>query len=379
MSHYVIKFIIIVVTMVGIFGNSTLAFKNHAPTMPLPSNHESNAHWLRSIALSHDNKLLYALNSINDHNDAVYVYDLILNKIDRIINLNSYGRELILSHNSERLYLPGYVDVLVIDLKNNDKIEKIHIADKMWICDLALNSDDKKLYASACGSSTGIETPAIYEIDVAQKIINKKILSKYCDLYTDGYTQIFTLPHSEKLYLFSPHRGIDCRRSMVAQLDLINYKLDEQIERKIGILEPDAFSYDETRHLLYIFDNDKNLILAVDPVSYKIINSLQPPFGISIFGDMIISKDGKKMYIASDSDKYQTNVVTAIDLVNFKILSNIVISEYNKEVQNKTANLRLSADGKFVYAGNTRDFTVAVIDTTTDTIVKTIDIAGFVA
>jgi YVTN family beta-propeller protein len=102
-----------------------------------------------------------------------------------------------------------------------------------------------------------------------------------------------------------------------------------------------------------VIDTSTNKVTATIPVGF-------------IAALLAVTPDGKKVYVANDDGNDNENIVSIIDTATYKVT--------RIKVGNSPFGVAVSSDGKKVYVTNSRDDTVSIIDTTTNTAINTVKV-----
>lgn len=132
-----------------------------------------NADQFQYLAISIDNKVLYASNT----QDKVYVINTVTNKVTGTINVSSYPIYLQISNDGSKLYVADASGFISIINTSNNKVSANKIFGFQLISGLAISSDDKKLFV-ANNTLQNNEGKMSTVNTVNRNILNETIVSK---------------------------------------------------------------------------------------------------------------------------------------------------------------------------------------------------------
>jgi len=155
---------------------------------------------------------------------------------------------------------------------------------------------------------------------------------------------------------------------------IVDLKTREIKKVRLGIA-PEHFVISHDGRWAYVGDMEEGAVSIVDVVNSKEINRIQgfyEPHGFSMLPDM------SKVYVSNLGaheigviDVKSQQLIKTIYIGNAHILASLNLDKRLSEI-NGIANPTLTLDGRYLYAADGDSHQVAVIDTRTDNVVKTI-------
>ncbi len=159
---------------------------------------------------------------------------------------------------------------------------------------------------------------------------------------------------------------------------IVDLKTREIKKVSLGIA-PEHFVISHDGKWAYIGDMEEGAVSIVDLINSKEINRIQgfyEPHGFSMLPDM------SKVYVSNLGaheigviDVKSQKLIKTIYIGNTHVLASLNLDKRLSEI-NGIANPTLTADGRYLYAADGDSNQVAVIDTRTDNVIKTISVGA---
>ena len=233
--------------------------------------------------------------------------------------------------------------IQLINLVNNTILDNIKI-EKSWL-GIAFSADEKTLYASG-GNDNWI---------LKYNIINNKLLLsdsiKLGDKWPNKISPAGICINDEKNILYVVTKDDSC-------LYEVNLKTNKTIKKTALPAEAYTCVLSNDGSELYISIWGAEKLVVYNTLSQKITNSINTGTHPN---DLILSKNGKTIYIANGED----NSVSVVDIKNKKVIETLNCALYpNAPTGSATNGVALSADEKTLYIANADNNCLAVFDLT---------------
>ena len=233
--------------------------------------------------------------------------------------------------------------IQLINLVNNTILDNIKI-EKSWL-GIAFSADEKTLYASG-GNDNWI---------LKYNIINNKLLLsdsiKLGDKWPNKISPAGICINDEKNILYVVTKDDSC-------LYEVNLKTNKTIKKTALPAEAYTCVLSNDGSELYISIWGAEKLVVYNTLSQKITNSINTGTHPN---DLILSKNGKTIYVANGED----NSVSVVDIKNKKVIETLNCALYpNAPTGSATNGVALSADEKTLYIANADNNCLAVFDLT---------------
>ena len=233
--------------------------------------------------------------------------------------------------------------IQLINLVNNTILDNIKI-EKSWL-GIAFSADEKTLYASG-GNDNWI---------LKYNIINNKLLLsdsiKLGDKWPNKISPAGICINDAKNILYVVTKDDSC-------LYEVNLKTNKTIKKTALPAEAYTCVLSNDGSELYISIWGAEKLVVYNTLSQKITNSINTGTHPN---DLILSKNGKTIYVANGED----NSVSVVDIKNKKVIETLNCALYpNAPTGSATNGVALSADEKTLYIANADNNCLAVFDLT---------------
>ena len=233
--------------------------------------------------------------------------------------------------------------IQLINLVNNTILDNIKIS-KSWL-GIAFSADEKTLYASG-GNDNWI---------LKYNIINNKLLLsdsiKLGDKWPNKISPAGICINDAKNILYVVTKDDSC-------LYEVNLKTNKTIKKTALPAEAYTCVLSNDGSELYISIWGAEKLVVYNTLSQKITNSINTGTHPN---DLILSKNGKTIYVANGED----NSVSVVDIKNKKVIETLNCALYpNAPKGSATNGVALSADEKTLYIANADNNCLAVFDLT---------------
>ena len=233
--------------------------------------------------------------------------------------------------------------IQLINLVNNTILDNIKIS-KSWL-GIAFSADEKTLYASG-GNDNWI---------LKYNIINNKLLLsdsiKLGDKWPNKISPAGICINDAKNILYVVTKDDSC-------LYEVNLKTNKTIKKTALPAEAYTCVLSNDGSELYISIWGAEKLVVYNTLSQKITNSINTGTHPN---DLILSKNGKTIYVANGED----NSVSVVDIKNKKVIETLNCALYpNAPTGSATNGVALSADEKTLYIANADNNCLAVFDLT---------------
>ena len=233
--------------------------------------------------------------------------------------------------------------IQLINLVNNTILDNIKIS-KSWL-GIAFSADEKTLYASG-GNDNWI---------LKYNIINNKLLLsdsiKLGDKWPNKISPAGICINDAKNILYVVTKDDSC-------LYEVNLKTNKTIKKTALPAEAYTCVLSNDGSELYISIWGAEKLVVYNTLSQKITNSINTGTHPN---DLILSKNGKTIYVANGED----NSVSVVDIKNKKVIETLNCALYpNAPTGSATNGVALSADEKTLYIANADNNCLAVFDVT---------------
>ncbi len=233
--------------------------------------------------------------------------------------------------------------IQLINLVNNTILDNIKIS-KSWL-GIAFSADEKTLYASG-GNDNWI---------LKYNIINNKLLLsdsiKLGDKWPNKISPAGICINDAKNILYVVTKDDSC-------LYEVNLKTNKTIKKTALPAEAYTCVLSNDGSELYISIWGAEKLVVYNTLSQKITNSINTGTHPN---DLILSKNGKTIYVANGED----NSVSVVDIKNKKVIETLNCALYpNAPTGSATNGVALSADEKTLYIANADNNCIAVFDVT---------------
>ena len=233
--------------------------------------------------------------------------------------------------------------IQLINLVNNTILDNIKIS-KSWL-GIAFSADEKTLYASG-GNDNWI---------LKYNIVNNKLLLsdsiKLGDKWPNKISPAGICINDAKNILYVVTKDDSC-------LYEVNLKTNKTIKKTALPAEAYTCVLSNDGSELYISIWGAEKLVVYNTLSQKITNSINTGTHPN---DLILSKNGKTIYVANGED----NSVSVVDIKNKKVIETLNCALYpNAPTGSATNGVALSADEKTLYIANADNNCIAVFDVT---------------
>ena len=233
--------------------------------------------------------------------------------------------------------------IQLINLVNNTILDNIKI-EKSWL-GIAFSADEKTLYASG-GNDNWI---------LKYNIVNNKLLLsdsiKLGDKWPNKISPAGICINDAKNILYVVTKDDSC-------LYEVNLKTNKTIKKTALPAEAYTCVLSNDGSELYISIWGAEKLVVYNTLSQKITNSINTGTHPN---DLILSKNGKTIYVANGED----NSVSVVDIKNKKVIETLNCALYpNAPTGSATNGVALSADEKTLYIANADNNCLAVFDLT---------------
>ncbi len=233
--------------------------------------------------------------------------------------------------------------IQLINLVNNTILDNIKI-EKSWL-GIAFSADEKTLYASG-GNDNWI---------LKYNIVNNKLLLsdsiKLGDKWPNKISPAGICINDAKNILYVVTKDDSC-------LYEVNLKTNKTIKKTALPAEAYTCVLSNDGSELYISIWGAEKLVVYNTLSQKITNSINTGTHPN---DLILSKNGKTIYVANGED----NSVSVVDIKNKKVIETLNCALYpNAPKGSATNGVALSADEKTLYIANADNNCLAVFDLT---------------
>ena len=233
--------------------------------------------------------------------------------------------------------------IQLINLVNNTILDNIKIS-KSWL-GIAFSADEKTLYASG-GNDNWI---------LKYNIVNNKLLLsdsiKLGDKWPNKISPAGICINDAKNILYVVTKDDSC-------LYEVNLKTNKTIKKTALPAEAYTCVLSNDGSELYISIWGAEKLVVYNTLSQKITNSINTGTHPN---DLILSKNGKTIYVANGED----NSVSVVDIKNKKVIETLHCALYpNAPAGSATNGVALSADEKTLYIANADNNCIAVFDVT---------------
>ena len=301
----------------------------------------------------------------------VFVFDLLNNSITGEIEWNGILAEneveehkrcdlrgLQVTPDGNRLYITGWDadGILVADL-TTEKMIKIVILNKVALnlYEIAISPDGRRVYACCQSVAPGTE-PGIYVIDTTTNTVADKVI-------VEPYpTSPYITSDGRILYVVSGNR--------VLAIDTVV----DRITGEIPLGDIGGFPYDIALvpggNKAYVTNVRSREIYVIDLVSKTILRKID----VGWYPQMVVvTPDGKKAYVSRQKNPYDEGGLVIIDVPTDQVTGSIS-PPLGSGPGGRHDLLSVTLDGKFVYWATENQW-VNIIRTSTDKVLKTIDLA----
>jgi YVTN family beta-propeller protein len=233
--------------------------------------------------------------------------------------------------------------IQLINLVNNTILDNIKIS-KSWL-GIAFSADEKTLYASG-GNDNWI---------LKYNIVNNKLRLtdsiKLGDKWPNKISPAGICINDAKNILYVVTKDDSC-------LYEVNLKTNKTIKKTALPAEAYTCVLSNDGSELYISIWGAEKLVVYNTLSQKITNSINTGTHPN---DLILSKNGKTIYVANGED----NSVSVVDIKNKKVIETLNCALYpNAPTGSATNGVALSADEKTLYIANADNNCIAVFDVT---------------
>ena len=233
--------------------------------------------------------------------------------------------------------------IQLINLVNNTILDNIKIS-KSWL-GIAFSADEKTLYASG-GNDNWI---------LKYNIVNNKLFLsdsiKLGDKWPNKISPAGICINDAKNILYVVTKDDSC-------LYEVNLKTNKTIKKTALPAEAYTCVLSNDGSELYISIWGAEKLVVYNTLSQKITNSINTGTHPN---DLILSKNGKTIYVANGED----NSVSVVDIKNKKVIETLNCALYpNAPTGSATNGVALSADEKTLYIANADNNCLAVFDLT---------------
>lgn len=230
----------------------------------------------------------------------------------------------------------GEGTISVIDIKNNEEIEKIDIGSEQASHGIALSSDGQTVY-----TGTGFDGKSLLVIDTKTKETIKKIE------FNQGVHGIDISPDGKSLFI-SLNPGLGENGGSLTIIDTETLELITEVETEDG---PAHVAVTASGKQVWVANVNDNSVSVIDTDSKQLVKTIEVG---QVPNEVAITPDEKYVYVAN----VESDLISVIDISKLEVIKTI-------EAGDGPHGVTVSPDGTELWVANNNSNDLYVIDTAT--------------